>query len=524
MRTALILAAMSVASTAAAQMPLPPFTNTYGPYAATRGFWFQAPTTFLITGLNVPNEAGLAFQAVEVVSFGAAPPPEYSVGPALGTQLFYDNSTPAGTIIPTAIPIVAGEYIGVLGACTPSVGSSLSSNSYAANGPFVSDILGIPTTITRFGTQFGIGAGGNHPCWSEALYNISRVEVYVSSTGSGTIATNTGLGQGCIRQYTSFYENFATSAAFDLANSSFQMISTGTGYVVAPGGTYHAVGSLGTPTTLALANDSQVAAGTLGLTVGSNCWVALGAGNSNSLTPTTAVMLSNPASAFYSWHDLNPAIAGGGAVKYEQSGTLAQITYDGVWDAGGTSAANANNIQYQIDTATGNVTICFGAMSGLGNGWLVGYSRGGASADPGNTDISATLATGVILTGLTDIIPLSLTANSRPVLGTNWNLTVGNVPATTLFGVHLFGVADPGILDLTFLGLPGCQLRSTLDAIIGPWAPTGATHSYTFPLPAAPTSLIGFELFTQAAVFQVPPMNSFGAITSGGIKGTLGNL
>jgi hypothetical protein len=31
------------------------------------------------------------------------------------------------------------------------------------------------------------------------------------------------------------------------------------------------------------------------------------------------------------------------------------------------------------------------------------------------------------------------------------------------------------------------------------------------------------QLFTQSAVFQVPPLNAFGAITSNGVRGTLGD-
>jgi hypothetical protein len=36
--------------------------------------------------------------------------------------------------------------------------------------------------------------------------------------------------------------------------------------------------------------------------------------------------------------------------------------------------------------------------------------------------------------------------------------------------------------------------------------------------------LVGFQLFTQSAVFQVPPLNPFGAITSNGVRGTIGDV
>ena len=70
--------------------------------------------------------------------------------------------------------------------------------------------------------------------------------------------------------------------------------------------------------------------------------------------------------------------------------------------------------------------------------------------------------------------------------------------------------------------MPGCQLRTTLD-VMNAWVVGGSTHNYSFAVPALPLSLVGFQLFTQSLVFQVPPMNPFGAITSNGIRGTLGD-
>jgi hypothetical protein len=303
------------------------------------------------------------------------------------------------------------------------------------------------------------------------------------------------------------------------------MARVGSGYAVFGGGGYNPVGSLGTPTPLALSDNSQVVAGTLGISVGSNGWIALGTGNSAVAAPVVTTLLGNPSTAFYSWHDLNPAIAGSGQVMYEQAGALAQVTYNGVWNAGGTSVAAANDIQFQIDTATGDVVIAWGATSATGNGWLVGYSPGGASVDPGGSDLSDIRAgLSVLLTGGNDIVPLGLIGATRPVLGTNWNLTVQDIPASTVLGVHVFGTADPMIPDLGSLGMPTCQLRSTLDVIIGPWLPAGTSFTYTFPLPAAPASLVGLDVFTQAATFGVPPVNPFGAITSNGIRGTVGDF
>jgi hypothetical protein len=130
MRTAFLLASLALAASATAQIPLPTYGNTFTANL-TRGYWFQAPVGFTIQGLSVPNEASQPFQVVEVINLGAAPP-AYP-GTVVGTQLFYDNSTAGGSIIPCNIPVAPGDYIGILGACNDSLGSTNSYNSYASS-------------------------------------------------------------------------------------------------------------------------------------------------------------------------------------------------------------------------------------------------------------------------------------------------------------------------------------------------------------------------------------------------------
>jgi hypothetical protein len=530
MRNALLISVLGLAAVAEAQIPMPPFLSTYIGNA-TRGYWFQMPPTGpagVIVGCSVPNEAAQAFQAVEIIDLGLAPPPAYPTT-MVGTQLFYSNNTAAASTIPCAVALTPGNYYGVLGACMATVGNPTSYNSYAANGPFTSSILGNPATLTRFGTQFGIGAGGGNPVWQEAAFNVSRVDLIIAPL-SGTLATNTVLGVGCVKQTASFFENFATATAFDLDNTVLTMIPTGPGsYLVLNSvGAFLPVGSIATPVSLALTDDSEVTQtfttgsfpGTTSFNICSNGYVSIGS-NGTGYTPDVSLFLNATGTAWRTWHDLNPGIVGSGQVKYEESAAAIVVTWDGVWDYGGASAASANTFQMQF-YPTGQVTLAWGTMSHLGNGYLVGYSPAGNSLDPGNTDLSALGANVISLTGA-DVPALGLTASTRPVLGTSWNLTTGSIPATGIFGVDIFGVADPGVLDLFFLGMPGCQLRSTLDVIAGPWIVGGPTHNYSFAVPALPVSLIGFQLFTQSAVWQVPPVNAFGAITSNGIKGTLGS-
>jgi hypothetical protein len=357
------------------------------------------------------------------------------------------------------------------------------------------------------------------------------MEFRYSPVGSGSvIATNTALGAGCIREFTSFYENFATAAAFDLANSAISMLFTGSGYTVLPGITQY-VPPTTAATTVVLGDDASTSvtlstpfpyAGgtTTALSVCSNGFVSVNAaGNGTSFTPAPGTMLGATYTGWWNQHDYNPAAAGSGSVKFEEAGGIAFVTWDGVFSYGTTTP---DTFQMQFDTATGNVHLCWGAM-GLGgtSGYLVGFSPGGPSADPGNRDLSAAVPA-VFVTSAVDVLPLALTAATRPITGANWNLNVTSVPATGLIGVDVFGVSDPGINDLGFLGAPGCGLRASIDVTLG-WAVAGPTHAYSLPIPNSP-ALVNFNLYTTSAVFQVPAVNAFGAITSNGINGKIGDF
>lgn len=373
---------------------------------------------------------------------------------------------------------------------------------------FTGTIAGIPggASVGRFAFHYNPTNGG--PQGANSDY-IGVDDVNYVGTGGGTPATNTNLGQGCYSRFASFYELFAAGAN-DLSNTTWTLAQNASGgYDVTPGGAPFAPPS-GTATQLALTDDSQVAAGTLGLTVGSNGWVATGPGNSNGFTPDVNTFLSNPSSAIYFWHDMNPAIVASGKVFYEETGPIAVITYNGVFDFGGTTPSSIR--VEMLVTGPGAVPLIqvgFGSLSTAGNGWLVGYSPGGPNTNPGPVDISAST---LITTSGTDVLPLTLTASTRPVTGTSWNLAVTNSGVLDLI---VIGTTDPNIPDLFFLGLPGCGLRASLDLIN-----VGSTFSLL--IPSNPT-LIGVSAYAMGASLA-PGVNPFGALTSNGIQGTIGDV
>ncbi|HEU4420059.1 MAG TPA: hypothetical protein VFT55_14085, partial [Planctomycetota bacterium] len=358
------------------------------------------------------------------------------------------------------------------------------------------------------------------------------IEVVYVPAPAGTLATNAVLGTGCIQvDDASSYELFTSSASFDLANSGMTLLRSENGYQAVPLVSAFVPPS-GGALVLGLTDNSQAtvtlsqampvgrSASTTTLSVCSNGFITAGAATSTTGTPSAATMLSN-LRAFWAvnWHDMNPAIVGSGQVKFEQIGNLAIVTWDGVWDNAGTSAANANTIQAQFDVTTGSVHYVYGAISTLGNARLVGFSDAGGSPNAGSIDISALLPATFVAASFR-LEPLTLGPASRPVLGTNWNLSVTDVPPAGLFGLEVFGVADPGLPDLGFLGMPGCPLRASLD-LLNVWLPTGPAHAYALPIPNS-VPLINFHVYTMAVMFQ-PGANPFGAITSNGVDGKLGD-
>jgi hypothetical protein len=375
------------------------------------------------------------------------------------------------------------------------------------------------------------GGVGTAICCQPRVFNGSLH--YVVGGGGGTVAQRNNYGSGCYQRIGSLYEYFATSAGFDLHNTSMSFLPAGAGYLVLPGlATY--VPPSPTATQLALIDDSEVSVAlgvpfpyhggpTSSLTVCSNGYVSVATGNGTAFTPSIATMLNAPQTAWWNWHDYNPAIAAGGKVKFEQSGGIAYVTWDGVWDFGGTSAANANTFQFQFDSNSGTVHLVFQTLSALGNARLVGFSPGGPSLDPGNTDLSVALQQGILIPG--PEYPLKLAASARPLLGTTIQLVTSNEVGTNV-GLMFFGLAGipaPGI-DLAFLGAGGCAALVDISQAVGNLIGNFGGLSLSIPLPIPQnTNLLGVQTFAQS-LWLDPSANPFGAITSNGVQLILGNL
>jgi hypothetical protein len=362
---------------------------------------------------------------------------------------------------------------------------------------------------------------------------ISPGWVYSAPPAGCALASN--YGQGCLQVDDSYYENFDTAANMDLtAGKTITMIRSGPGYlvldaipgtIVPPGGGAVQVAAGDDVTqTVALSGPMPVPGGTTSsLTICSNGHIALSASaaNGSSWTPDPTTFLGFTETPVAVWHDYNNTLPGSGIVTFEQVGGFAYVTFNNVFSYG-TVLATGDTFQFQFEVATGNITLVFGAMTPDGNGYLVGYSRGGPSPTPTSHDLSA----GPFSFNLLDVPigpGLAITANGLPTLGNaGFAFNTSNVPNLVPLAFVFFGTGPlPGI-DLGFLGAPDCRAYQTADlgAYTFPVSLPAGTGSFGLAIPVSP-AYIGTYLAAQSVAFSL--QNPLNLIFSNGTQITIGN-
>lgn len=345
------------------------------------------------------------------------------------------------------------------------------------------------------------------------------------------LSTVTPLGSACGYAFRSFYEEFANGNPWDLNGIALKWSFASNRYLVdnvaaafvppSASATPVAPGQLDGQQAFTLSAPMPVLGGsTTTLNVCTKGYVAAAVGNPIDFTPSGVDLLAFPQDTWACWMDYDQRPATSGRILYEEIGGIAYVTWNGVFTYSGQPLANTFQFQFRI--ATGDVTLVIVNLGGSSlQPVVVGFSPGGSSLNPGRTDISAAVAAGAIFTDPLDR-SLALNAANTPTLGSTWVLGVSGIPATGVLGVEVLGLGDPGIDDLAAIGMPFCGLRSSLDVLTA-WIVMSSVHSYGVPIPQD-LQLMGFELFTTTAVFQVPPINAFGAITSRGLKAHVGNF
>lgn len=346
--------------------------------------------------------------------------------------------------------------------------------------------------------------------------------VDVSGPG-GILAASAPFGAGCYRRSTAFYE-LATGANFDLANTAMRLVKNGDTYTAQAGGTY--VAPTAAATQLTLTDDAEVTVNLTGsfpypggstssLVVCGNGFVSVATGNGTDYSPTAAEWLASPLRRYGTWHDFNPNAAGSGKVKFQQVGSIAYVTWDGVYSYNTTAA---NTWQLQFDLTNGNVTYAWQTMVASGSDWLIGATGPTPNDDLGSIDISTALP-GTFLTGPTNLQPLTL-ASTLPKLGQTLTLTTTQFPPGSALGIQIMSVTryDPGV-ELGFVGMPKCFLFLNTD-VLATLVASGGQASWNWAVPTGP-SWFGLQVTAQSVAFAAN-LNSAGIISTNGVALTLG--
>ncbi len=362
-----------------------------------------------------------------------------------------------------------------------------------------------------------------------SLFDMAGDSLSLVPTGQGWFhiatacrANAKNYGTGCVRSFGSFYETFP-NGTFDLSNTSFQMVPTGTGYLVLPG-----TNAWFTPTSsgLPLTDDSVSSPLSLGFAlnypggstndvyVSSNgfVWAQSNAAN-GCCTGTPATFLADGARWAPMWGDMNPAVGGSVHFDTDPANGAAYVTFLAVPEYG--APANTNTFQVAF-FSSGIVEIRYQSCMQANRVVLTGWTPGGGAQDPGSIDLSASLP---VVTGA-DVRPLALAAVGVPSFGATISLDTTNIPAGATFGATLMGLVEfnPG-LDLSAFGMAGCSQYTDGSSTLLFVAPSGSV-SQPFSVPANP-AFFGFSITAQSAVFA-PGTTALGAIASNGVRLTLG--
>lgn len=388
------------------------------------------------------------------------------------------------------------------------------------------------------------GAGFSAWAWRGQIF-------YAPGAVPHACAVTSTYGTGCYTVNGSAYQEWtdnatpsaAAAASAALTGRSLKFLPSGSGYLMLPGNATGYIAPTPAATVVTLADDTENTV-TLGapfnypggststLFVHANGYVSVGSNNTlpggfNDI-PEIPQMLNAPETAWWSWHDYNPAEAGSGQVKFEQIGAVACITWDGV-ESYPTTAVNPSTLQFQFDLASGEVTIVWVTIEAQGGtGFLqgsdhiIGFSPGGASPTTGQFNIT-TLTTQVLT--VPERFPLGLGTTSKPLLGTTVSLDTTSPPNIGL-GVNFLSTVQipaPG-LDLAILGAPGCAALADVGAGLGNAISNlglpGVTLQSSLALPNNP-ALAGVRIYSQSAWLDAAA-NALGVVTSNAVELVLG--
>lgn len=466
------------------QMPMPAQTTTFS--GNVRGYWFTAPTNFVIVGVEVPTEASSGTQNVAVLRFLPAPtvpptppgpplpPPIFSATTNNFDTLFLTQNNPAAGTITTKIPVTTGEFVGVLG--------NRGNNSSYGNGSSGTTIDGIATPLTRLGMQFPLSTTAPQLVWQEpSSTNISRVWLYyqpgflisgeASPPAGGTVTCSPDIiASGATTTCT-----VTPSPGYAVSEvSGCGVTATAPPYTTAP----------------ATAHCTVTATFIEGVTVGGTVSGLSGSGLALSLNGTETL----PIAADGSFTFTSRVITGDtyNVTVQTQPSTPSQTCV--VTNGSGTAAAT--NITDVAVACTTNTYTLGGNVSGLAGSGLVLSLNSGAQTLPVSADGSFTFPTTIASGGAYTVTVQ--TQPSAPTQTCSVSTGSGTVTNANVTNVSITCTTNTYAVGGSVSGLTGGGLVLSLNGG-AQTLPVSADGSFTFPTVIASGSAFAVSVQTQPA-------------------------
>ncbi len=169
-------------------IPIPYHDYSYSGNA--RGYWFQAPCDFKLTGVRAPTDYSTNAQTIHLVKFNSIPP-DFSATTTDFVTLYYGRNIIDTNFVGLNIDVVEGDIIGVMTVRDNGSGVCLTSYS-TATSPFASSILDNPVNLRRLIYQGNIISAPATNFSNENVGTIGRAELrYEAADGYSYNPTST---------------------------------------------------------------------------------------------------------------------------------------------------------------------------------------------------------------------------------------------------------------------------------------------------------------------------------------------
>lgn len=385
-------------SATSASLNLPTYVSPYS--GMTRGWVFQAPASFMITGVRVPTDIGTGNSSFAIMAFSSAPPAYPSVTNSF-TLLASATNTPGTGIIPVNVTVNMGDYIGVLG-CRDVSGTPNTSYS-GATSPYATTFGSYNINLMRMGMQFPLPTNmPPHDLWTETGGTVARVELYTTI--------------GCLSPMTLVTVSVSPAPQITLSGPPTGSICLGDSVVLSGSGipfSWQVPGSPSTSTLLVSPSSSTTyfVSGTISPTCTASASITVNVNSNPIVIPSASqpvvcmgggVLLSTTGNATsYQW-------SGGPATTNYPVNNLTTYT---VFSVTGTDNFGCHttstieigvlDVQVGIYTSIGSSTICAGTSVTLTASGCDSYVWNGNNPPQAEIEISPNFSTNYIVTGTT---------------------------------------------------------------------------------------------------------------------------